>query len=67
MFPDYIKACPNPMDFGTIRQRLQEWRYKRNDPDSFARDMRLVFNNCKVYNQHGSAIWLIANAMAMQF
>ena len=64
-FPDYEEHIDNPMDLGTIRKRLVDRKYLA--PEQFARDMRRVWNNCKIYNQHGSAIWHVADYMSKQF
>lgn len=64
-FPDYEEHIDVPMDLGTIRHRLKDRKYMA--PEQFARDMRRVWNNCKIYNQHGSAIWHVADYMSKQF
>lgn len=64
-FPDYEEAIDQPMDLGTIRKKLDTKKYQA--PEIFARDMRKVWNNCKVFNQHGSAIWHVADYMSKQF
>jgi Bromodomain/HMG (high mobility group) box/Chromo (CHRromatin Organisation MOdifier) domain len=64
-FPDYEEIVDQPMDLGTIREKLRTKKYMA--PENFARDMRRVWNNCKVYNQHGSAIWFVADYMSKQF
>jgi hypothetical protein len=64
-FPDYEDLVDTPMDLGTIRTKLKNKKYQA--PENFARDMRRVWNNCKVYNQHGSAIWFVADYMSKQF
>jgi len=64
-FPDYEELIDQPMDLGTIRTRLKNRKYQA--PEQFARDMRKVWNNCKIYNRHGSAIWHVADYMSKQF
>lgn len=64
-FPDYDEIIDSPMDLGTIRQRLKDRHYMACE--QFARDMRRVWNNCKIYNQHGSAIWHVADYMSKLF
>jgi chromodomain-helicase-DNA-binding protein 7 len=64
-FPDYEEMIDSPMDLGTIRQKLADKKYMA--PENFARDVRKVWNNCKIYNQHGSAIWHVADYMSKQF
>eukprot|EP00980_Cylindrotheca_fusiformis_P031725 scaffold26870_cov176-Cylindrotheca_fusiformis.AAC.4 len=64
-FPDYEELIDQPMDLGTIRTKLKNKKYQA--PEQFARDMRKVWNNCKIYNRHGSAIWHVADYMSKQF
>ncbi|KAG2431938.1 hypothetical protein HYH02_013156 [Chlamydomonas schloesseri] len=52
--PDYLKFISHPMDLGTIKSKLRERRY--NDPREFAADMRLVWSNCRTYNQIGTPV-----------
>jgi len=64
-FPDYEEATEQPMDLGTVRTKLESKKYQM--PEQFARDMRKIWNNCKIYNRHGSAIWHVADYMSKQF
>lgn len=64
-FPDYEEIIDTPMDIGTVRTKLTTKKYMA--PEQFARDMRKIWNNCKIYNQHGSAIWHVADYMSKQF
>jgi len=64
-FPDYTEHVDQPMDLGTVEKRLNNKKYM--GPEQFARDVRKIWNNCKVYNQHGSAIWHVADYMSKQF
>ena len=64
-FPDYEEFIDAPMDLGTVRSKLEGRKYQA--PEQFARDMRRIWNNCKIYNQHGTAIWHVADYMSKQF
>jgi hypothetical protein len=59
------------MDLGTIRKRLRQQPpcYYRGEGghERFAMDMRLVWHNCKVFNERGSEIWEAADRMARRF
>ncbi|CAM9554270.1 unnamed protein product, partial [Scytosiphon promiscuus] len=66
-YPSYEEKVDEPMDFGTIKSKLDNWEYRRNDPLGFTRDVRLVFTNCKVFNKFGSAIWYIADYLQAKF
>eukprot|EP00884_Botryococcus_braunii_P008902 jgi/Botrbrau1/18012/Bobra.0062s0005.1 len=59
--PDYLSIIKNPMDFGTIQKRLEHKPEKGivrqyKDPQEFVADMRLIFENCRVYNAPGHAV-----------
>lgn len=45
---DYFQIIKNPMDFGTIKKRISTNAYK--NINEFVSDMRLVFENCILYN-----------------
>ena len=64
-FPDYIDIVDTPMDLRTVRTKLSTKKYQA--PEQFARDMRKIWNNCKIYNLHESMIWHVADYMAKQF
>ena len=65
MFPDYTDYIDSAMDLGTVQFKLKNKKYQT--PEVFARDLRRIWQNCKVYNQHGSAIWHVADYMSKQF
>lgn len=45
-WPDYTKFVKHPMDLGLVRRRLLQGRYSvRGGAESFAADVRLVFDN----------------------
>ena len=64
-FPDYDEIIDSPMDLATVRTNIKTKKYMA--PEQYARDMRKIWNNCKIYNQHGSAIWHVADYMSKQF
>lgn len=45
---DYFDIIKNPMDMGTVRDKMERREYKK--PEDFARDIRLIFTNCYKYN-----------------
>ena len=45
---DYFDIITQPMDFGTIRNKLNSNVYV--NIEEFSRDMNLVFDNCVKYN-----------------
>ncbi|EGO05242.1 hypothetical protein SERLA73DRAFT_82815 [Serpula lacrymans var. lacrymans S7.3] len=46
--PTYYDEIENPMDFGTMTQRLNEGKY--STMEEFAKDVELVFRNCRKFN-----------------
>jgi hypothetical protein len=61
-YPDIIK---NPMDLGTVEGRLMDGKYK--DINTFASDVRLVFENCMTYNRPDSDLYATAEKLLKQF
>ncbi|XP_071084680.1 BRCA2-interacting transcriptional repressor EMSY-like isoform X1 [Haliotis cracherodii] len=53
--PDYYSIVKKPMDFGTIRKKLEGGGYK--DHEEFHQDMTLVKENCAVYNPPTSRVF----------
>jgi len=46
--PDYYEIVKNPMDLGKVKEKLDGKKYSW--PTDFADDMRLIFDNCALYN-----------------
>ena len=68
--PDYFDIIKEPMDFGTIKDRLDKKVYAKEDgggPMKFARDMRLVFDNCATYNTAESDAGLMGSTLRGEF
>ena len=57
--PDYFDVVKNPMDFGTIKKKLNGNVYC--SALEFLRDVELVFSNCKLYNPPGSDVNTMCN------
>ena len=52
--PDYYEIIKNPMDFTTIRRKLEMSQYQ--DWDDFNADMYLIRDNCYAYNPPGHLV-----------
>eukprot|EP01084_Bolivina_argentea_P041467 76537_1 len=63
--PDYFDIIRNPMDLGTIRNGINNLRYRTLD--DVATDVRLVFDNATTYNQPGSDVYPVAKEMLQGF
>jgi len=51
---DYFDIIKNPMDFGTIKKKLNNNAYKKGE--DFIKDLDLVFENCRIYNKPDSDV-----------
>eukprot|EP00904_Undaria_pinnatifida_P012343 jgi/Undpi1/8239/HiC_scaffold_25.g10709.m1 len=63
--PDYFQIVKNPMDLGTVKAKLEGGRYER--AEDVARDIRLIWSNCILYNSPGSEFGLLAAGLAKKF
>lgn len=52
--PDYFKVITHPMDFSTIKNRLNSNKYEH--PEQFLADLQLVFDNCLKFNGEDSNV-----------
>ena len=59
--PNYLKIVKKPMDFGTIRQKLDLGEYE--NAKEFEADARQVFKNCYLFNPEGDSV----NALGKRF
>ena len=59
--PTYLRVVKKPMDFGTIRQKLDRGEYE--NAKEFEADARQVFKNCYLFNPEGDSI----NAVGKKF
>jgi hypothetical protein len=63
--PAYYEVIGSPIDLRTVREKIDEGRYRRWD--SFERDMMLVFANARQFNMEGSRIYDDAEALEKAF
>ena len=64
--PDYPSIITSPMDFSTIRKRIEENLY--DTVESFADDMRLVFRNAITFNTaRDNPVHIAAREMSNRF
>jgi hypothetical protein len=57
--PDYFDVVKHPMDFGTIKKKLNNNFY--SSTDELLCDFELVFSNCKLYNPPESEVTNMCN------
>ena len=48
LYPEYYQTIDNPMDFGTIKDKMDSGSY--SSPHEFMKDCRLVFQNSRTFN-----------------
>lgn len=63
--PDYHKIIKHPMDFGTIKKRLEHHYY--HSAKECIKDFNTVFTNCYVYNKAGEDIVVMAQTLEKLF
>jgi len=63
--PDYLKIIKHPMDFGTIKKRLEN-KYYWSAKECIG-DFNKVFTNCYVYNKPGEDIVVMAETLEQLF
>merc|ERR1712232_1401123 len=63
--PDYPLIITRPMDFGTIRKKLNSSEYR--NPEEFIDDVNLVFDNACTYNLPGSDVFLMTETVRKLF
>lgn len=63
--PEYHQIVKKPMDFSTVREKLEGSMYASNK--EFAQDVRLVFSNAELFNPPGSEINLSARKLSELF
>lgn len=53
--PDYYEIITHPMDFGTIKYKLNMGEYKTDG--QLMKDAVLVFENCNTYNDSDTDVY----------
>lgn len=63
--PTYFTVIKQPMDLGTIRQKMGDKGYA--NVKAFAKDVRLVWGNAKKFNPPGHFVYDAAKALEKDF
>lgn len=63
--PDYFDIIKNPMDLGTIKQKLDDNKYR--DSEEFESDVRLTFSNAMRYNPPENSVYKYARELMTFF
>lgn len=62
---DYVDIIKTPMDFGTVKFKMNNNIYSH--PEHFIQDMKLVFDNCVLYNGINSEVGKIGADLYQEF
>lgn len=65
LLQEYFEIIKNPMDFGTVRQKLLEYKYQ--DHIEYCDDVRLVFQNAWTFNQKKHRVYKMTQNVAAGF
>ena len=67
--PDYFDIIKNPMDFGTVKQRLDSKAAGTayDHPMEFYRDVTLTLDNCRLYNKADSVVGTMGESVRADF
>ena len=63
--PDYFKVVKNPMDFSTIKSKLQGNKYLRIE--DFIEDVNLTFDNCFLYNGENTQVGIMCKNVKEEY
>lgn len=63
--PDYFNIIKHPMDFGTIKGKIESGAYL--SPWGFLSDVRLTFSNAMTYNPPGNDVHIMADTVRKFF
>ena len=63
--PDYFDVIKKPMDLQTIGRKLENGDY--HDPWEYCDDMRLMFDNARLYNKKSHRIYRMTNDVRWEF
>ena len=63
--PDYFKVIKKPMDFSTIKKKLSNNLY--TNFKQFTEDIKLIFDNCYLYNGINSSVGLACTVVKNEY
>jgi hypothetical protein len=68
IYPEYPLKISNPMDFTTVKARLDAGAYINNFP-GFLADVNLLFDNAFIYNLPGQPVheWAVTLRVSLPF
>ncbi len=60
-YPDYYEVITNPIDMEMVNEKIKGGYYRTEE--DFLTDMKLMFSNCRQYNEETSDIVSDANVL----
>ena len=63
--PVHLQIVKKMMDLGTVKKKLERGQY--SNAAECAADIRLIWDNCKLYNMQGSDFHLLAESFSRRF
>lgn len=63
--PDYLEVIKEPMDLSSIKKKLDSGTYSNGD--QFASDIRLMLNNCFIYNAPDTDVFRLGKELEAVF
>lgn len=63
--PDYFDKIKHPMDFSTVKQKLNNFQYI--NMKEFCSDMELIWRNCHDYNGEQSIVGIMCSNVKAEY
>ena len=65
LYEEYCSVVSEPMDISTIMSKMRAGEYENKY--QFRRDVMLIFENCREFNEAGTEIVHCANSLTIEF
>ena len=65
LYEEYCSIVTEPMDISTIMAKMRADEYPSKH--AFRRDVQLIFDNCREFNEEGTEIYHCANSLNVYF
>ena len=65
MYEEYCSVISDPMDISTVMAKMRALEYENKY--QFKRDVLLIFENCREFNEAGTEIVHCANSLTIEF
>ena len=65
MYEEYCSVISRPMDIATVMDKMRAHTY--SSKYQFRRDIELIFDNCREFNEAGTEIVHCANSLTIEF